>query len=76
MITVEEILTVAQTLTFEERKKLIQVLFSQLPKSDRSAGSVEYARDWEAGKAAIRGMVSQSLTRTAAEFGDAADGEK
>lgn len=76
MNTVEEILTAAQTLTFEERKKLIQGLFGQLPKSDRLAGSIEYAGDWDASKAALRAAVSQSLARTAAELGDAADGEK
>ncbi len=75
-MTVEEILNASQVMTFEERKKLIQGLFGQLPKPDVLAGSVEYVGDWDAGKAALRGMVNGSLVQTAAEIGNVADKEK
>jgi hypothetical protein len=75
-MTLEEILTAAQVLTFEERKKLIQGLFGQLPKSSQLAGSVEYVGDWEAGKAALRSLAGESLARTAAEIGDAPEGRQ
>ncbi len=69
-MSVEEIVTVAQGLTFEERRKLIQALFTQMPKPGTLAGSVEYVGDWEKGKAGLRAMTAESLARAAVEVND------
>jgi len=67
-MTVEEILKAAQGLSFEERRKLIQGLFQQLPPSTQLSGSVVSVGDLEAGTQTIREMVSRSLERTAAQL--------
>lgn len=72
-MSAEEIVNAAQGLTFEERKKLIQALFTQMPKPSALAGSVEYVGDWEAGKASIRMMTAESLARTATEVSEASE---
>jgi len=69
-MSVEEIVSAAQALTFEERKKLIHALFTQMPKPSPLAGSVEYVADWEEAKAGLKVMVAESLVRKAAGGGD------
>lgn len=65
---VNEILTAAQTLTFEERKRLIQGLFSQMPKTKGLAGTITEVGDLDLGTEAIRTMVQQSLERSGREL--------
>jgi hypothetical protein len=67
-MTIEEILNVTQTLTFEERKKLIFGLFDQMPRTGGSLGTIEYVGDFEAGKRAIRDMVNASLENSARQI--------
>ena len=69
-MTVEEILNVAQSMTFQERKRLIQGLFAQIPKSPELAGTLEFVGDWETGKQTIRTMLNESLARTADQLLD------
>jgi hypothetical protein len=63
-MTVEEILNVAQSMTFQERKRLIQGLFAQMPKSPELAGTIEFVGDWEAGKQTVRTMINESLAHS------------
>ena len=67
-MTVEEILQVTQTLTFEERKKLIQGLFVQMPQTGGLAGTIVEVGDLDAGARELRQLVEQSLAKTAAEL--------
>ncbi|MDQ3012725.1 MAG: hypothetical protein M3X11_18705 [Acidobacteriota bacterium] len=67
-MTVQEILNVAQVLTFEERKTLIQGLFVQMPRVGGLAGTVSDVDDFYAGKRELRQRVEQSLERTAREL--------
>jgi hypothetical protein len=73
-MTVDEILSAAQSLTFEERKKLIRGLFEMDARDRRAqsgfklAGSIEIVGDLEEGSRAIREMVNRSLERTAAQL--------
>ena len=71
-MTVEEILTAAQVLTFEERKRLIQGLFVQMPRTGGLAATIIEVNDLEAGKRELRQMVEESLERTARELNDSA----
>lgn len=68
-MTIEEILNAVQMLTFEERKKLIQSLFAEMPESGGLAGTIEQVGDWEAGKQSIRVLVNESLERTTEQLG-------
>lgn len=67
-MTVQEILNVAQVLTFEERKKLIQGLFVQMPRTGGLAGTISVVDDFDAAKHELRQRVEQSLERTAREL--------
>ncbi|MGH9841455.1 MAG: hypothetical protein ACREEM_22100 [Blastocatellia bacterium] len=67
-MTVEEILNVAQTLTFEDRKKLIQGLFEQMPRTGGLLGTIEYVGNLGSAKQTMRAMVNESLERTAHEL--------
>lgn len=69
-MTVEEILHAAQVLTFEERKRLIQGLFVQMPRTGSLVGTVVSVNDFEAGKRELRQRVGESLERTARELND------
>jgi hypothetical protein len=69
-LTVEEILSAAQTLTVEERKRLIQELLAQMPRTGSLAGTIIEVNDFEAGKRELRQMVEESLERTARELND------
>lgn len=63
-MTVEEILSAAQVLSFEERKRLIQGLFVQMPQTSSLAGTIVSVNDFEAGKQELRQRVAESLERT------------
>jgi len=67
-MTVEEILSAAQVLTFEERKRLIQGLFVQMPQTGSLAGTIVAVNNFEAGKQELRRRVAESLERTAQEL--------
>jgi hypothetical protein len=47
-MTVHELVTAAQSLSFEQRKALIKALFEQLPKTEPLAGSITQIGDLEA----------------------------
>jgi len=74
-MTIEEILRAAQALTFEERKKLIQGLFAQMPKTGGLSGTIEVVGDFDAAKQAIREMVNESLERSAQQLQDETEGQ-
>jgi hypothetical protein len=71
-MTVDEILSAAETLTLEERKKLISGLIEQSARDRRCqsdfklVGSTEIVGDLEEDSRAIREMVNRSLERTTA----------
>lgn len=67
-MTVEEMLHAAQVLTFEERKRLIQGLFVQMPRTGSLAGTIVAVNDFEAGKQELRQRIAESLERTAQEL--------
>jgi hypothetical protein len=72
-MTVDEILNAAQSLSFEERRALINGLFERMPRAGRLSGSAVEAGDLEAGSRRIRETVGRSLERTAVGLRD--DGE-
>ena len=67
-MTIDEILNVAQALTFEDRKRLIQGLFEQMPWTGGLLGTIEYVGDLDAAKQTMRAMVNESLDDTAREI--------
>ena len=67
-MTVQEILNAAQVMTFEERKKLIQGLFVQMPHTAGLAGTISDVDNFDAGKRELRQCVQESLERTAREL--------
>ena len=67
-MTIDEILSVAQALTFEDRKRLIQGLFEQMPRTGGLLGTIEYVGDLDTARQTMRAMVSESLESTAREF--------
>lgn len=69
-MTVHELVTAAQSLSFEQRKALIKALFEQLPKTEPLAGSIIRAGDLEAASAHIRKLVNHSIQRSAEQLRD------
>jgi hypothetical protein len=69
-MTVHELVTTAQSLSFEQRKALIKALFQQVPKTEPLAGSVTQIGDLEAASVHIRKLVSHSIQRTAEQLRD------
>ena len=67
-MTIEEIIHLTQTLTFEERKKLIQELFAQMPRTGGLAGTIKDVRDFDAAKQAVRTLVNESVERSAQQL--------
>lgn len=67
-MTIEEIIRLTQTLTFEERKKLIQELFAQMPPTGGLAGTIKDVRDFDAAQQAFRARVSESVERSAQQL--------
>ena len=71
-MTVHELVTAAQSLSFEQRKVLIKALFEQLPKTEPLAGSITQIGDLEAASLHIRKLVSHSIQRSAEQLRDSA----
>ena len=69
-MTVHELVTVAQSLPFEQRKALIKALFEQLPKTAPLAGSITQIGDLEAASLHTRKAVSRSMQRSAEQLRD------
>jgi hypothetical protein len=69
-MTVHELVTAAQSLSFEQRKALIKALFEQSPKTARLAGSITQIGDLEAASQHIRKLVGHSIQRTAEQLRD------
>jgi hypothetical protein len=67
-MTVHELVTAAQSLSFEQRKALIKALFEQLPKTAPLAGSITRVGDLEAASMHIRKSVSHAIQRTAEQL--------
>jgi hypothetical protein len=69
-MTVHELVTAAQSLSFEQRKALIKALFEQLPKTAPLAGSIIRVGDLEAASVHIRTLVNHSIQRSAEQLRD------
>jgi hypothetical protein len=69
-MAVHELVTAAQSLSFEQRKALIKALFEQLPKTEPLAGSITQISDLEAASVHSRKLASQSIQRTAEQLRD------
>jgi hypothetical protein len=69
-MTVHELVTAAQSLSFEQRKALIKALFEQLPKTAPLAGSIIRVGNLEAASVHIRKLVSHSIQRSAEQLHD------
>ena len=69
-MTVHELVTAAQNLSFEQRKALIKALFEQLPKTAPLAGSIIRVGDLEAASVHIKKLVSYSIQRSAEQLRD------
>ena len=67
-MTVHELVTAAQSFSFEQRKALIKALFEQLPKTEPLAGSIIRVGDLEATSVHIRKLVSHSMQRSAEQL--------
>lgn len=67
-MTIEEIIRLTQTLTFEERKKLIQELFAQMPPTGGLAGTIKEVHDFDAAQQAVRAMVNESVEQSARQL--------
>ncbi|MBS1790887.1 MAG: hypothetical protein JST85_24460 [Acidobacteria bacterium] len=67
-MNVQEIAVAAQSLSFEQRKELIKMLFEQQPKPAPAAPSIVWVGDLEAGAQEIRDQVNASLLRSAKEL--------
>ena len=63
---VQELAIAAQSLSFEQRKELIKILFEQQPKPDSLIGSIVWLGDLEAGSQEIREQINASIAATAA----------
>lgn len=70
-MTVHELVTAAQSLSFEQRKALMKALFEQWPPTVPLAGSITQVGDLEAASVHLRTVVSHSIQRTAAHLRDA-----
>jgi len=64
-MTVHELVTTVQSLSFEQRKALIKALFEQLPKTEPLAGSITQIGDLEAALQHIKKLVGDTIQRTA-----------
>jgi hypothetical protein len=69
-MTVHELITAAQSLSFAQRKALIKALFEQLPKTEPLAGSIIRVGNLEAASVHIRKLVSHSIQRSAEQLHD------
>ena len=67
-MNVQELASAAQSLSFEQRKELIKMLFAQQPKPDKQAPSIVWVGDLEAGTQEIRELVNASIERSAAQL--------
>ena len=69
-MTVHELVTTVQSLSFEQRKALIKALFEQLPKTEPLAGSITQIGDLEAALQHIKKLVGDTIQRTAEQLRD------
>ena len=67
-MTVHELVTAAQSFSFEQRKALIKALLEQLSKTEPLAGAITQIGDLEAASVHIRKLVSRSIQRTAEQL--------
>lgn len=67
-MNVQELANAAQSLSFEQRRELIKMLFAQQPKPDTREPSIVWVGDLEAGTQEIRDMVNASIERSAAQL--------
>ena len=67
-MNVQELASAAQSLSFEQRKELIKMLFAQLPKLDAPTASIVWIGDLDAGTEEIRDHVPQSIQRSAEQL--------
>jgi hypothetical protein len=65
---VQELAIAAQSLSFEQRKELIKMLFEQQPKPDSLTASIVWVGDLEAGSQEIMEQVNASIAATAANL--------
>jgi hypothetical protein len=59
------LVSAAQTLSFERKKKLIKALFEQFPTPEPLAGSITHIGDLETATIEIRQKVAESIEHTA-----------
>src|SRR5262245_2878347 len=61
----KKLVSAAQSLSFEQKKEVIKVLFEQFPKPEPLAGSITHIGDLETATLEIRWRVAESIQRTA-----------
>jgi hypothetical protein len=61
----KKLASAAQALSFEQKKKLIEALFEQLPKPEPLAGSITHIGDLETATLEIRQKIAESIEPTA-----------
>ena len=67
-MTVHELVTVAQSLPFEQRKACMKARFKQLPNTAPLAGSITHVGDLKAASVHISKLVSHSIQHTAEQW--------
>lgn len=70
-MTVHELVTAAQNLSFEQRRALMQALFAQWPPTAPLAGSITRVGDLDAASVHLRALVRHSIQHTDAQLRDA-----
>lgn len=64
----KKLVSAAQTLSFEQKKKLIKALFEQFPTPEPLAGTITHIGDLETATLEIRQKVAESIERTAKQL--------
>lgn len=64
-MNVKELAAAAQSLTAEQRKGLIKMLFAQQPKPDPQSATIVWEGELETGTQEIREQVNRSFERSA-----------
>lgn len=67
-MNVQELASAAQSLSFEQRRELIKMLFAQQPKPNTQEPSIVWVGDLEAGSREIREQINASLEASAASL--------
>ena len=75
-MNVQELANAAQSLSFEQRRALIKMLFSQQPRPQAQLPSIVWVGDLEAGTQEIMEQVNAAIERSAAQLRAVERGEK